>query len=69
VSAALTDLPELLFLNARGLPDLLKARREVMEARWLGEMAARMAWAFQDPPSLRIRLRASYRLGSRGRGR
>jgi len=23
----------------RGLPDLLKARREVMEARWRGEMA------------------------------
>ena len=28
---------------ARGLPDLLKARREAMEARWRGEMAARMA--------------------------
>jgi hypothetical protein len=27
---------------ARGLPDLLKARREAMEARWRGEMAARM---------------------------
>jgi hypothetical protein len=26
---------------ARGLPDLLKARREAMEARWKGEMAAR----------------------------
>jgi hypothetical protein len=26
---------------ARGLPDLLKARREAMEARWRGEMAAR----------------------------
>jgi hypothetical protein len=23
---------------ARGLPDLLKARREAMEARWRGEM-------------------------------
>ena len=28
---------------ARGLPDLLKARREAMEARWRGEIAARMA--------------------------
>jgi len=28
---------------ARGLPDLLKARREVMEARWRDEMAARTA--------------------------
>jgi hypothetical protein len=28
---------------ARGLPDLLKARREAPEARWRGEMAARMA--------------------------
>jgi hypothetical protein len=27
----------------RGLPDLLKARREAMEARWKGEMAVRMA--------------------------
>jgi hypothetical protein len=27
---------------ARGLPDLLKARREAMEARWRGAMAARM---------------------------
>jgi hypothetical protein len=26
---------------ARGLPDLLKARREAMEARWRGKMAAR----------------------------
>jgi hypothetical protein len=26
---------------ARGLPDLLKARREAMEARWRGEMTAR----------------------------
>jgi hypothetical protein len=26
---------------ARGLPDLLKARREAMEARWRGEMVAR----------------------------
>jgi hypothetical protein len=26
---------------ARGLPDLLKARREAMEARWRGEMAGR----------------------------
>jgi len=26
----------------RGLPDLLKARREAMEARWQSEMAARM---------------------------
>jgi hypothetical protein len=26
---------------ARGLPDLLKARREAMEARWRSEMAAR----------------------------
>jgi hypothetical protein len=26
---------------ARGLPDLLKARREALEARWRGEMAAR----------------------------
>ena len=28
---------------ARGLPDLLKARREVMEARWRGKMAVRSA--------------------------
>jgi hypothetical protein len=28
---------------ARALPDLLKARREAMEARWRGETAARMA--------------------------
>jgi len=28
---------------ARGLPDLLKARREAMEVRWRGKMAARMA--------------------------
>jgi hypothetical protein len=28
---------------AKGLPDLLKARREAMEARWQGEMAAKMA--------------------------
>ena len=27
---------------ARGLPDLLKARREATEARWRGEMAARL---------------------------
>jgi hypothetical protein len=27
---------------ARGLPDLLQARREAMEARWRGEVAARM---------------------------
>jgi hypothetical protein len=26
---------------ARGLPDLLKARREALEARWRGELAAR----------------------------
>ena len=26
---------------AKGLPDLLKARREALEARWRGEMAAR----------------------------
>jgi hypothetical protein len=26
---------------ARGLPDLLKARREAMEARWRGEAAGR----------------------------
>ena len=26
---------------ARALPDLLKARREAMEARWQGEMAGR----------------------------
>jgi hypothetical protein len=26
---------------AKALPDLLKARREAMEARWRGEMAAR----------------------------
>jgi hypothetical protein len=26
---------------AKGLPDLLRARREAMEARWRGEMAAR----------------------------
>jgi hypothetical protein len=26
---------------ARALPDLLKARREAMEARWRGEAAAR----------------------------
>jgi hypothetical protein len=25
---------------AKGLPDLLKARREAMEARWRGEMAS-----------------------------
>jgi hypothetical protein len=28
---------------ARGLPDLLKARREVLEARWKGEMAGGLA--------------------------
>jgi hypothetical protein len=28
---------------ARGLPGLLKARREALEARWKGELAARMA--------------------------
>jgi hypothetical protein len=28
---------------ARGLPDLLKARREALEARWRGEMVARHA--------------------------
>jgi len=28
---------------ARGLADLLKARREAMEARWRAAMAARMA--------------------------
>ena len=28
---------------ARGLPDLLKARREAMEARWRGEATVRMA--------------------------
>ena len=27
---------------ARGLPDLLKARREAMEARWRGEVTARL---------------------------
>jgi hypothetical protein len=27
---------------ARALPDLLKARREAMEARWRGETAARI---------------------------
>jgi hypothetical protein len=28
---------------ARGLPDLLKARREALEARWRATMVARMA--------------------------